>query len=212
MGKIFKIPRTKKTAISDGDLFILDLLWDGSVSESFLYKENIIEAKNISYFYKLSPKKIKGNLNRLVNLDLIKIYFKKETGNPQYFLTEKGGKIWEEERNPQWDFFCLGLSSPARENNFLYEIFCHKNLIGKRYAKAALLSNLWKFKLKNLKKENFSSFKIIYWKHFSRQIRYFVFSEKTETPDEKFCKIFDRKIFEKHRVWWSNLNDLLLKL
>lgn len=102
-----KLKRTGETALSDDELVIFDALFDGDCSFSMLTKDNVREQGQLPYNHSLNDADLRESLNQLVENGLLRTFvyaYADDMEDSQYFgLTKKGGQLWEQERQPNWE-------------------------------------------------------------------------------------------------------------
>lgn len=130
-----KFFRTGKTELTNDELILFDVIFDGSCPVNSLRKEKFADWFNTKP-HTLSDKQLKETLTKLNQKKLVRFIENQdslEKVTSRQFrkikatfveLTSKGGRLWEKEREPIWGKYCEGwMYSPFKdENKMLMEV------------------------------------------------------------------------------------------
>lgn len=101
------LKRSKKTDLTDNELILFDAIFDGDCSFEMLTKDNIREYGHLPYAHDLDDDALQALLTELVDKGLLRTFvyaYADDTDDTDYYgLTQKGGDLWEAERNPDWE-------------------------------------------------------------------------------------------------------------
>ena len=96
--------RTNTTFLTDDELILLDVLFDGAKWKNCLYREVFREQWNLGYSHNLNDDELGSHLRSLCEHGVLESEF---DDNGQCFrITVFGGELWSQERLPVWDRFC----------------------------------------------------------------------------------------------------------
>ncbi len=97
-------PRTRNTDLSDDELLLFDMMFDGNASASQLCSTVYSLHLNCDYSHSLDETALLETLNSLLSRRLIV-----RSGAPlnsdetRYALSDEGGRLWDLERKPNWN-------------------------------------------------------------------------------------------------------------
>lgn len=99
------VPRTAATSLTDDQVVILDAIFRVETVESLLYDPDQAAAFNFPYCHKVPPSGMPAALTELETAGLL--YRRSSRIGAVVGLTPAGGRLWEEERVPSWDAYCI---------------------------------------------------------------------------------------------------------
>ena len=212
--------RTGGSVLSDDELIILDALAiNGSCNINIIKKDNYPIHMNCSYSHDILDEHIENKMAELaskgwINLkigDVIDIDFDCQEEKykssikkgPIYSITSDGGMLWEIERTPIWDSYCMDSSySDENDDNIFYlEINCLSEEIGLKFAKCLLDCGLYEYKFDKLKTTTPDP-DFVPWKKFNNKFAWKVQLKESGDPDT------DWDCYEKTRIWWRGIGEL----
>ena len=196
-----EIKRTSQSGLTDDELMIFDF-WalNGGASLGILNRESFPIHNNSVYSHSFSEKELEERFSVWKQQGWI---VEKDNGEERFYtLTFVGGEIWESERLPCWDLFCLDTSylTDDEQQSWL-EIFCVKEEVGRAFAKTALACGLYHFPLEQLSLTEAAHNEPLDWKSFPR-----VWSWKVQLQEG--LGGLDWEVYEKERSWWRSLDEL----
>jgi DNA-binding MarR family transcriptional regulator len=96
--------RTGKTTLSDDELILLDALFEYPTRRDSMKKEDMLQ-RHLPYEHGLEGDALEQTIRRLEEEKIVQTV-PGESGGAYLELTEKGVRLWEEERAPDWNSFC----------------------------------------------------------------------------------------------------------
>ena len=96
--------RTGKTWLTDDQLVLLDVLFDGGASLRFLRRENFLERLNLGYAHALDDPALECNIRWLCEHGVLEPH--RRGGGTYFRMTRDGGELWSRERCPVWERYC----------------------------------------------------------------------------------------------------------
>lgn len=149
---------------------------------------------------------IKVKIGDVINIDFDsqkKKYKSSINKGPIYSITSEGGKLWEIERTPIWDSFCMDSSyADENDNNIFYlEINCLSEEIGLKFAKCMLECGLYEYEFEKLKTTTPDP-DFVHWKKFNNV---FAWKAPLKSPHDLET---NWDCYEKTRSWWRGVDEL----
>jgi hypothetical protein len=200
-----KLPkRTGKTHLTHDELIILDFLaLQGAASIGILNREDYPVHMNSPYTHNFSDKQLAEKMSEWIMNGWI-TQEEDCTGYIYYAMTLKGGDLWECERVPQWEKYCVdSLYLADDDQHWWLEILCRDREIGFAFANVALACGLFAFHIDELQIVEAESENFVYWKPVQDVWAWKVLMNK----EEKYREI-NWDLYEKRRIWWSTLEEL----
>lgn len=213
--------RSGVTELTDDELLIFDFLFRFSVPERALTRDKYRAHMNAGYSHGLDDSSLRHTLNQLANRGLISSA--KEEEDTVYSLGPAGSCLWELERQPIWERFCLscsgGLRSQAWERDHAIEIWrvlspssstCEEYLtVGAETGHIVL-----KGREPTIRRRQLTNCPLLSWKTFSEvhSISYKAEADEYWRSDEKVeqfqksCAALRR--FESRSTWWQTAPDI----
>lgn len=96
--------RTGKTALTNDDLILLGVLFDGGARIRNLYRDDFGAQWNLGYSHTLPDHELPCRMQSLCEQGILKtdvLY-----GQTFFFMTPAGGELWSLERCPGWERYC----------------------------------------------------------------------------------------------------------
>ena len=95
--------RTHKTSLTDDQLLILDVIFDGGAKPSRLRQRYFVEQWNAPS-HSLSDEQLKSTIKQWLNDGVLEA---RPSSHGRYVaMTQSGGHLWASERCPIWDRYC----------------------------------------------------------------------------------------------------------
>lgn len=95
--------RTSKTSLTDDELLILDVIFDGGAKPSMLRQRNFVEQWN-SQSHSLTDDQLKSTIKQWLNDGVLEAH---PNDRGRYVaMTPAGGELWASERRPIWERYC----------------------------------------------------------------------------------------------------------
>ena len=95
--------RSNSTSLSDNELLILDVIFDGGATPSMLRQQHFVEQWSAPS-HSLSDDELKSTLRRLLKSDVLES--RSHSSGRYVAMTPAGGKLWSAERCPVWNRYC----------------------------------------------------------------------------------------------------------
>lgn len=96
--------RTNATWLTDDDLILLDVLFDGGATFRLLRRSVFRDQWNLGYSHRLNDDELHRRLAWLCERGVLETTV--DTDGTFFDLTAAGGKLWSEERCPVWERYC----------------------------------------------------------------------------------------------------------
>lgn len=196
--------RTGTTWLSDADLIVLDVLWDGAAQFWFLRHQEFDLRINVPYSHDLDDDQLRCRLKWMCEHGVLETY--DWEGNSAYCLTPHGGELWAQERCPVWDRYCrfrytrsqrvlaiTAVSAAIRDECLEMEYMHTTRILIQRVRRATI-----------------SRHELLYWRTFPRlYVGLITYVEQPLSPLEKaqcWRGIIDKN--ERKRGWWETVGEL----
>ena len=195
------IHRTNISDIDEDSLLILDFIVEiGIATAESLLKEEYMERMNVDYSLSISDYQIIEKLDYLTQLKLIEFSNQEKV----YSLTEHGWKVWETEREPDWQRFCIDSQYIDEKGNLIYEVVANSHSIGSDLARVSLESKKIKYDPGTLQESQECNYSEVFeWKVFEKV---FIF-KYIQIEDDSFEE-YNHELYENNRTWWRYLGEL----
>jgi hypothetical protein len=197
--------RTGKTNLIDEELLILDVLFDSRDTFESLVKENYAGWHNLPYSHDLETGMLRDSVNKLIGKGIISTHTSGPDHRIFYGLTESGGNLWEVERAPNWEGYCMASSTVEENGNWMLLVESPSMATARAFLDCATHCHLYGFnqdeiRIATLIEENLST---VYWRVFptvcSMCVRTYLFPGTDQA---------DWKEYENKRTWWRDLAEL----
>lgn len=198
--------RTKATSLTDNELFLLDVLFESGAFARMLRRRGFQEQWN-SPSHTLSDVEVKETIKRWKREGVLSV--ERHPLGPYVKLTPKGGKIWEEERCPDWKRFCKDRYPSSRDGRPIVLVKCVSKEICHDFLRVSLEKPL-QIKTKTVKDRG-----LINWRTFDKLyvgIAFFddeLFEENSldfETRQVRLRSYLNN--VEENRTWWRTVFEL----
>jgi hypothetical protein len=104
--KMVELPfRTSKTWLTDEQLILLDVLFQGGASFDLLRDEGFREQFNLPYSHNLNDGQLQCQLRWLCERGVLEA--KRDHDRIVFHVTAAGGALWSQERCPVWERYCI---------------------------------------------------------------------------------------------------------
>jgi hypothetical protein len=104
-----ELHRTNETFLTDDELILFDAMFDCNPHLPLLRQDIFSDVFNKPYCHNFDDKELEEVIVKFCKTEYFHRYLihagKREI--ECVGLTEKGGELWEKERHPQWEFFCV---------------------------------------------------------------------------------------------------------
>lgn len=194
--------RSDTTWLSNDDLVLLDVLFDGNVRTEHLRRKYFCDQWNLGYSHSLSDHQLSERIEFLRLKGVLRCGREGDRSVNQ--ITELGGRLWSKERCPVWDRFCLERYSGVSLNREMVTVVALNEAIPYEFLRTFAVPPI------RSKVVNISDVGILPWRSFGRlSVGVFVFEEtvsrniRTALDSSKF-----RVRSEHQRTWWRNVSEL----
>ena len=197
------LKRTNKTSLSDEELLILDVLFDARDTFEALLKENYGSWHNLPYTHGLETSLLRELIDKLVRNGTMKSYASRD--RLFYGLTESGGKLWEVERAPDWERYCIESSTVDEDGNWTLSVESPAITTARAFLDCAKDCSLYRFNPDDLATSTDVDGKIsiVEWRVFPA-----VYSISVQTYPLPEMNTVDWNEYESKRIWWRGLIEL----
>jgi hypothetical protein len=97
--------RTGTTWLTDDQLVLLDVLFNGGTWLRLLGREHFLEQWNLGYAHGLDDATLECNIRWLWEHGVVE---RERDGEHTWFrMTPDGGDLWSRERRPVWERYCM---------------------------------------------------------------------------------------------------------
>lgn len=205
MNAVSNLKRTYKTNLTDEELLILDVLFDENDTFEALVKENYGSWHNLPYSHHLETGALQDLIDKLLGNEIIISHSSGPDNRIFYGLTEAGGKLWELERVPDWERYCIDSSAPDENEHWVLQVESSSITTARAFLDCASDCRLYRFhqddiRIITLKNEKIST---IDWRMFPT-----VCSISVPTDPLPNGNVTDWNEYESRRTWWRDLREL----
>ena len=199
------LKRTNKTSLSNEELLILDVLFDASDTFESLLKENYASLHNLPYTHTLETSLLRELIDKLISNGLITSHSSGPGDRLFYALTEAGGNLWEAERSPAWERYCVDSATVDENGNWTLSVESPSITTAKAFVDCAKDCSLYRFNDASLRTRTRMEEKIstIEWRAFPT-----VCSLSVRTHPLPEVNTVDWNEYESRRTWWRSLMEL----
>jgi hypothetical protein len=137
--------RTGGTSLTDDELFLFDALFDVKLPLYALRKEEFV-ALNLPYSHNLDPSELERTVRAFADAGWVRMtpHRRRPDLGPLIALTPAGGALWELERQPDWDRFCVDFSRPeGSRGRWILRIRSPLAAVAERFLDAATACGLY---------------------------------------------------------------------
>jgi len=198
--------RTGLSSLSDGELIILDCLFDCRCEFRLLCNSHFKPQWNLPYSHNLDDEALRTTLASLCERGILAS--EKARGRIVFGMTPAGGEIWSSERRPNWDRFCTERYAETIRGRTMMTVIAVSPTIRDDFL------HYWPIYPARRKTATIADFGLVPWRPFERlHIGIACYAEKREwTPEESAV---DTELQAKHRAtlavnrsWWRFVGEL----
>ncbi len=200
-------PRTNKSDLSDDELLLFDMMFDGNASASQLSSNVYSLHLNCLYSHSLDDAELHETLNSLLSRKLIvPIGDPLKSNETRYALTEKGGRMWELERKPDWQRY---VSTLQKELGMFptgsITVFCLNRDTGRKCLGAMFAAGMITPGGPIRTRSTFDK-RLMPWKNFSHV---HVLRCRTLDNVRSSPRPIEWDVYELTRSWWRSIGELI---
>lgn len=196
--------RTRETTLSDDQLLLFDMLFDGYWQADALSSQTYALNMNVGYSHSLSDRSLQSTLQDFL---VSKLVWRKpggSAGKDIYTLSDNGGHLWEKERKPDWSSFVVTTQNAvAHVAEVQQMINCSSEQVGRLCAGALFASGLV-IPCGPMRLRRKYNKRLIPWKSFAKVIT-IIFPVRKQLTESAV----DWSVYERSRCWWSSTRDLI---
>jgi hypothetical protein len=200
------VARTRRTALTDDELCLLDALFDCTDRARMLGRDAVL-ARNLPYTHNLDDDGVELALRRLGQAGLVRLRpadARPDLG-PRVELTPSGGTLWEMERGPDWNRFCRDSSMPDRDGAWVLSVIAMDEAVGDDFLETAIACKLHAADLPQARRR-WVRVSLVPWQPERRVVEWRV---PLAPPDETPPRLVDWAAYEANRTWWRSITELL---
>ncbi|MEW4490623.1 hypothetical protein AB1L42_21235 [Thalassoglobus sp. JC818] len=202
-----KLPyRTNTTSLSDDDLILLDVLFNGFVPFSMLCSDAFQFQGLLGYTHNLNDDELRCRLRRLVEHRVLEI--KRDGNRTSFGMTAYGGELWSQERCPIWDRYCRDYDSTGSEIRTMMSVVAVSPQIRDDFLR------LYPLYPTRVRTATISNHVLVPWITFPKlHVGIMTYVEETERTAEEYAVYSDRlrrhhAALERERSWWRSVSEL----
>jgi len=198
--------RTNMTWLSEDDLIILDVMFDGGVPFRLLRQENFQDQWNLTYSHNLADDELRWRLRRLCEQDVIGT---ERYENDMFFcMTSIGGDLWSQERCPVWERFCSDRYRTTSQDRTMMSVVAVSAKIRDDFL------GLWPMYPSRRRTATIGDYGVIPWRSFHQlHVGVATYVEEHEWSRDEFEVWIHRDrehetLLERERSWWRDVSEL----
>lgn len=199
--------RTGESGLSDDELLLFDMMFDFNASETQLSSSVYAQHMNCGYNHSLDDVALGHTIDSLLDRNLIHLIGNSvDSTDIIYSLTESGGKLWEIERQPDWQRFITTSQTMIGSNSTGSIVaLCVDEQIGRQCLGAMFASGLIT-PTGSIRGRELSNKRLVPWKSFPS-----VIALRCRTSDNvnHLPKPVEWNVYNASRCWWRSIDELL---
>jgi hypothetical protein len=199
--------RTYETSLSEDEMLIFDFLslWQ-DVPERALKRDAYPTHMNVRYSHALDGPELHESLHSLAGKGLVKskvgeYFFKVPHIETCWSLTPLGGELWELERRPKWDKFCMDSIKSLRSGTALLTVISPNKGTAERFWDIATRANIWDLSFPSPRYWRIRRHELLSWRSFPEL---HVLAGKGLNSK----KNTDWNLYEANQTWWRSITEL----
>lgn len=188
------LSRTLETDLSDDELILFDVMFDGGTSFCLLRREGFEQQWN-RRSHNLTDNELVKSLNKLANLGYIRAEAERDR---EYFeLTPIGGGIWERERVPAWDRYATDRYGQTKSGRPIVKIVSTTRQSRDDFWQIGRDVGFFAYSNGRTREAVISNHMLIPWKTFGSMYVWIAVLDGWHS-------LTDWVAFEKQRTWWRS--------
>jgi hypothetical protein len=197
------LKRTHATSLSDDELILLDVIFDGPAPLRMLRQSMFWDYWNRQP-HNLDDHQLRDTLDLFCEARILvsELFTWRNETRPCYGLTPHGGELWESERTPVWDRYATDryLCGPESSGRQTMSICALSANIRDDFWQIGGKTGMWSSDVGRVRFWQISRHVLIPWKSFPR---IFVAIAKIRE-----CHECDWALYETRRTWWRTVEEL----
>jgi hypothetical protein len=190
--------RTRTTSLSDGELILLDVLFDSGSTYRLLRRSRWHGQFNLSYDHGFDDAELRHRLRSLCDQGILEW----ERSHNQYCfrMTPLGGDLWSQERCPVWNRYCCERYREDSRGRTHMLVLAASPEIRDDFL------NIWPMSPARRRTATFEDSGLIYWRPFAKIYAGVAFYLE---DDDRRRRLHEHwKDIEPRRTWWRFVKEL----
>jgi hypothetical protein len=197
--------RTGGTSLTEDELFLFDALFDITLPLHALRKEEFA-ALNLPYSHNLDASELERAVRAFADAGRVRVTPNRRRPDlgPWIALTPAGGRLWELERRPDWDRFCIDFSRPeGSRGRWVLRIHSPLAAVAEQFLDAATACGLYAPMASRIARREVRA-RIVPWKPRQTLAEVRVPLRSVNEP----ARPVDWRRYETLRTWWRSIPEL----
>ena len=198
--------RTNTTWLSDDDLIILDVIFDGGVPFQLLRQKNFQDVWNLTFSHNLADDELRWRLRRLCDRDVVGT--ERYDERTFFCMTSIGGDLWSQERCPVWERFCSDRYRTTSQGRTMMSVVAVSAKIRDDFV------SLWPMYPARRRTATIGDCGLVPWRSFHQlHVGVATYVEEHEWSRDEFEVWIHRDrehetLLERERSWWRDVSEL----
>ncbi len=212
--------RTHKTSLSDDELLLLDALFDKDLVLGQLKMKNFGVVNNFSRTHHFSDAELKAKLSEWTDAGILRTEMEdfsevldsgeRRNSGPYYIMTEKGGGLWELEREPPWDrYIAVTFRDNDETGECLISIRSPHLATAEQYLLQVCQGVMYQAEVEKAQTIIHPDERLLEWKVFPAIYEILAAAEDPSPVEDPYNeRPIDFTLYHARRTWWSTLEEL----
>jgi hypothetical protein len=188
------LSRTLETDLTDDELILFDIMFDGGTSFRLLRREGFEQQWN-RRSHNLTDAELLETLEKLVKLDYLRT--ESDQGVEYFKLTSIGGYVWERERVPAWDRYATDRYGQTKSGRPVVKILATTQQSRDDFWQIGREVGFFAYANGRTKQAVIRNHRLIPWKSFSSLYVWIAVLDGWHS-------LTDWGAFENRRTWWRS--------
>lgn len=198
--------RTRRTALTDDELMIFDAVFDAWDTPESLLPENYRLWHNLPFSHSLDAAALTDTIQSLLERGLLRSRTEQgPRGKITWLgLSERGGEMWEQERDVPWSRYCSDSSAPSESDDDVWILSVRSPDLqtARAFLAVAERCKLYDFDRDAITVGLSPTHELIPWRGFAAVHELRVPIARRDSGHVDWVE------YEKHRVWWRSIAEL----
>jgi hypothetical protein len=206
-GTMHELPyRTFRTWLSDADLILLDIFFQGGASYRLLRRDVFCEQWNLVYSHGLSDDALARRLHELSERNVIE--FVPDNRDGYFRMTVAGGELWSLERCPVWERYCTERYTRTPRGRTMMSVVAVSEQIRDDFLR------LWLMYPARRRLTTIADFGLLRWRTFPQlYVGLATYHEQHRWTCEEYSVYVEKytehqRVLESQRSWWRFVSEL----
>lgn len=188
--------RTGETWLTDGQLVLLDVMFEGfRISFPLLKSDHFSEQWNVNYSHDFSDEELLCNLHWLCEHGVIEMNM--EENQSLFEITRAGGDLWSKERRPLWDRYCTARWKEGYTGRVFMSVIATSPGIRDDYLRLHQMESV------GCRRASISDYGVIPWRRFPQlYVAVTRFDEQRRLCPEAYARL------KSDCSWWTNTSNM----